>query len=75
MPFSSGEVFAGYLIQRLLGAGGMGEFNLAQHPACLVEDALKILSLASISGEDLIVRPNWRPRRDTRTSWGILGSW
>ena len=58
MPFSNGEVFAGYLIQRLLGAGGMGEVYLAQHPRLPREDALKILSLASTADEEFRARFN-----------------
>jgi serine/threonine-protein kinase len=44
MPFNSGEVFAGYVIQRMLGKGGAGEVYLAQHPRLPRYDALKILS-------------------------------
>jgi serine/threonine-protein kinase len=44
MPFNDGDVFAGYQIVRLLGAGGMGEVYLAQHPRLPRLDALKILS-------------------------------
>ena len=47
MPLNSGEVFAGYVIQRLLGTGGMGEVYLAQHPRLPRQDALKILSMDS----------------------------
>ena len=47
MPLNSGEVFAGYVIQRLLGTGGMGEVYLAQHPRLPRQDALKILSMTS----------------------------
>ncbi len=43
MPLHAGDVFAGYTIQRLLGAGGMGEVYLAQHPRLPRHDALKIL--------------------------------
>lgn len=43
MALSDGEVFAGYRIQRQLGAGGMGEVYLAQHPRLPRLDALKIL--------------------------------
>lgn len=47
MPLNTGEKFAGYLIQRLLGTGGMGEVYLAQHPRLPRQDALKILSPTS----------------------------
>ncbi|UQE76329.1 serine/threonine-protein kinase [Gordonia sp. PP30] len=40
----SGEVFAGYTIERLLGAGGMGEVYVARHPRLPRRDALKILA-------------------------------
>ena len=43
MPLADGEVFAGYRILRLLGAGGMGEVYLAEHPRLPRRDALKIL--------------------------------
>ncbi|MBW0020001.1 MAG: protein kinase [Mycobacterium sp.] len=40
---AEGQVFAGYTIVRRLGAGGMGEVYLAQHPRLPRRDALKIL--------------------------------
>src|SRR5277367_6382801 len=47
MPHSDGlpegHVFAGYTVVRRLGAGGMGEVYLAQHPRLPRRDALKIL--------------------------------
>jgi serine/threonine protein kinase len=47
MPQSAGlpegAVFAGFTIVRRLGAGGMGEVYLAQHPRLPRRDALKIL--------------------------------
>ena len=39
----AGQVFAGYTIVRRLGAGGMGQVYLAQHPRLPRRDALKIL--------------------------------
>src|SRR6478735_10363962 len=44
MPLTDGQVIAGYTILRSLGAGGMGEVYLAQHPRLPRRDALKILS-------------------------------
>jgi serine/threonine protein kinase len=58
MPFNNGEVFAGYVIQRLLGTGGMGEVYLAQHPRLPRHDALKIMSLASTADEEFRARFN-----------------
>ena len=43
MPLSGGTVFAGYKIISSLGAGGMGEVYLAQHPRLPRQDALKVL--------------------------------
>ena len=43
MPLAEGENFAGYTIQRLLGAGGMGEVYLVQHPRLPRREALKVL--------------------------------
>ena len=52
MPLNSGDVFAGYTIDRLLGTGGMGEVYLAQHPRLPRHDALKILTRDSaVDGE------------------------
>jgi eukaryotic-like serine/threonine-protein kinase len=41
---SAGCVFAGYLIERVLGAGGMGTVYLARDPDLPRRDALKVLS-------------------------------
>jgi serine/threonine protein kinase, bacterial len=43
MTLGVSDVFAGYTIIRLLGAGGMGEVYLAQHPRLPRREALKIL--------------------------------
>ncbi len=51
MPLADGQVFAGYTVQRILGAGGMGEVYLAQHPRLPRCDALKVLG-ASVSCDD-----------------------
>ncbi|QRY44211.1 serine/threonine protein kinase [Mycolicibacterium boenickei] len=56
MPFNAGDVFAGYTIQRLLGAGGMGEVYLAQHPRLPRLDALKILSVNTTRDEEFRAR-------------------
>ncbi|MGI5220730.1 protein kinase domain-containing protein [Nocardia sp. CA-290969] len=39
-----GAVFAGYTIERLLGAGGMGEVYVARHPRLPRSDAVKVLA-------------------------------
>jgi serine/threonine-protein kinase len=46
MPLADGHEIAGYTIVRSLGAGGMGEVYLAQHPRLPRYDALKVLSNA-----------------------------
>jgi serine/threonine protein kinase len=58
MPLNNGEVFAGYVIQQLLGTGGMGEVYLAQHPRLPRQDALKVLSLTATSDEEFRARFN-----------------
>jgi serine/threonine-protein kinase len=50
MPLADGQEIAGYTILRSLGAGGMGEVYLAQHPRLPRRDALKVLS-ASVCAE------------------------
>ncbi len=51
MPLADGQVFAGYTVERLLGAGGMGEVYLARHPRLPRQEALKVLS-AAVSADD-----------------------
>lgn len=51
MPLAAGANFAGYTIVRSLGAGGMGEVYLAQHPRLPRQDALKVLR-AGVSADD-----------------------
>ncbi len=58
MPLASGEVFAGYRIQRSLGAGGMGEVYLAQHPRLPRLYALKVLPAAASADGDYRSRFN-----------------
>jgi serine/threonine-protein kinase len=53
-----GELFAGYTIVRRLGAGGMGEVYLAQHPRLPRRDALKILSKEFTSNSEFRQRFN-----------------
>ncbi|WP_036415080.1 serine/threonine-protein kinase [Mycobacterium gastri] len=56
MPMAVGEVFAGYTILRVLGAGAMGTVYLAQHPRLPRQDALKVLS------PQLTADPQYRAR-------------
>ncbi|MFD3510323.1 serine/threonine-protein kinase [Nocardia sp. NPDC058666] len=44
MSIAEGAQFAGYLIERRLGAGGMGTVYLARHPRLPRHDALKVLA-------------------------------
>lgn len=44
MPLEPGAAFAGFRIVRSLGAGGMGEVYLAEHPRLPRQEALKVLS-------------------------------
>src|SRR6478609_8996368 len=53
---NSGEMFAGYRIVRLLGAGGMGEVYLAQHPRLTRMDAIKVLPAALTGDRDFADR-------------------
>ncbi|WP_156689580.1 serine/threonine-protein kinase, partial [Mycobacterium sp. Marseille-P9652] len=55
---AEGEVFAGYTIVRRLGAGGMGEVYLAQHPRLPRRDALKILPRDLTSDDEFRQRFN-----------------
>ncbi len=41
-----GETFAGYTIERLLGAGGMGEVYVAKHPRLPRREAVKVMAAA-----------------------------
>ena len=53
---SEGDVFAGYTIERQLGAGGMGEVYLARHPRLPRHDALKILAAPLADNEHFRAR-------------------
>lgn len=56
MSLVAGQQFAGYTIVRQLGAGGMGEVYLTQHPRLPRRDALKVLP-ATVSAD-----PEYRAR-------------
>jgi hypothetical protein len=56
MGLEVGQVFAGYTILRVLGAGGMGQVYLARHPRLPRDDALKVLP------KDLTANPEYRGR-------------
>jgi serine/threonine protein kinase len=52
----SGEVVAGFRVERLIGSGGMGEVYLVQHPRLPRLDALKLLPISASSD------PSYRER-------------
>jgi serine/threonine protein kinase, bacterial len=56
MSVSVGELFAGFTILRILGAGAMGTVYLAAHPRLPRQDALKVLSA------ELTADPQYRER-------------
>jgi serine/threonine-protein kinase len=56
MPLAQGEELAGYTILRSLGAGGMGEVYLAQHPRLPRRDALKVLAPTVCADSEYRVR-------------------
>jgi serine/threonine protein kinase len=58
MPLADGQVVAGYTILRTLGAGGMSEVYLVQHPRLPRYDALKVLGAAVSKDEEYRQRFN-----------------
>ena len=58
MPLADGQMFAGYTVGRILGAGGMGEVYLAQHPRLPRRDALKVLGVEVSHDEEYRQRFN-----------------
>jgi serine/threonine-protein kinase len=53
---ANGEVFAGYLIEQLLGRGGMGSVYLAKHPRLPRKTALKLLNREMVSDHEIRAR-------------------
>ncbi|MEV6772378.1 serine/threonine-protein kinase [Nocardia sp. NPDC051030] len=51
-----GEIFAGYLIERVLGSGGMGTVYVVHHPRLPRRDALKVLSAECSTSEEFRAR-------------------
>jgi serine/threonine-protein kinase len=58
MPLAQGQVIAGYTIVRSIGAGGMGEVYLGQHPRLPRRDALKVLAASVCADDEYRVRFN-----------------
>src|ERR1700709_1091482 len=58
MPPAPGETFAGFVIVRKLGSGGMGEVYLVKHPRLPRSEALKILPPALTSDQGVRQRVN-----------------
>lgn len=55
-PMEEEQVIAGYRVVRRLGAGGMGEVFLVQHPRLPRQDALKLLDVAVSRNGDFKAR-------------------
>ncbi|MGF6883390.1 serine/threonine protein kinase [Nocardia sp. GAS34] len=53
---ANGEVFAGYLVEQLLGRGGMGSVYLAKHPRLPRKTALKLLNREMVSDQEIRAR-------------------
>ena len=70
MSLVGGQVFAGYTIVRVLGAGAMGTVYLASHPRLPRQDALKVLPA------DLTANPEFRARflREAELAAGSVAS-
>ncbi|CAM3020759.1 serine/threonine protein kinase [Mycobacterium intermedium] len=66
MALAEGSTFAGYTIIRQLGAGGMGEVYLAQHPRLPRQDVLKILRTDVSADEEY--RERFHREADTAAS-------
>lgn len=52
VSLTSGESFAGFRVIRSLGAGGMGEVFLVEHPRLPRREALKVLSADFTTNEE-----------------------
>lgn len=65
--------FAGYRIERMLGAGGMGTVYLARNPDLPRSEALKVLA-AELS-RDLDFRARFVREADVAAGWIIPTSW
>ena len=68
MVLGAGDDFAGYRIERALGAGGMGEVYLAQHPRLPRPYALKVLAPGLTDDPDFRERFN-REAEAAATLW------
>ncbi|MGB3301154.1 protein kinase domain-containing protein [Gordonia sp. (in: high G+C Gram-positive bacteria)] len=60
--FQIGDDIAGYRVERVLGAGGMGEVYQAAHPRLPRSDAIKVLR--SAHAEDPVVRQRFEREAD-----------
>src|SRR5258708_1445822 len=58
MSLTEGQVFAGFIVVRALGSGGMGEVYLVRHPRLPRLDALKVLPESVSADEEFRARFN-----------------